>query len=187
MMKVWWCRWLYARTHFVTREGNLIESSQKTTSLVMRSREIEHVDDRRVFASSDRIQWQVRPLPDLKLPDEMMTLVTDAVPYAYEAAARSPYDGYRHHLHHHHHHHHHPHPHRYRRVYAPTESEYLQEGYISARADTDNHARLINNNVPASTGSLNYRNDRVRWALSLSGPRFRIAFDWMLITKWEEE
>ncbi|KAM0732906.1 Myogenic-determination protein [Formica fusca] len=92
----------------------------------------------------------------------MMTLVTDAVPYAYEATARSPYDGYRHHLHHHHHHHHHPHPHRYRRVYAPTESEYLQEGYIATRVDTDDRARLIGNNVPGSTGSLNYRNDRVR-------------------------
>lgn len=91
-----------------------------------------------------------------------MTLVTDAVPYAYEATARSSYDGYRHHLHHHHHHHHHhPHPHRYRRVYAPTESEYLQEGYISTHVDTDDRARLIANNAPASAG-LNYRSDRVR-------------------------
>lgn len=151
----------------------------------MRSREVEHVDDRCVLASSDRVQWQLFFL-STKLR-EMMTLVTDAVPYAYEATARSPYDGYRHHLHHHHHHHHHPHPHRYRRVYAPTESEYLQEGYIATRVDTNDRARLIGNNAPTSTGSLNYRNDRVRWASTLSGPH-RI---WVLIctinkTKWRE-
>ncbi|XP_020292624.1 uncharacterized protein LOC109859116 isoform X2 [Pseudomyrmex gracilis] len=80
----------------------------------------------------------------------MMTLVTDAVPYAYEAVTRSPYDGYRHHLHHHH-------PHRYRRVY--TEPEYFQ-GYLSRR-DTDDRARIIGA-TNTSTASLNYRNDRVR-------------------------
>lgn len=92
-----------------------------------------------------------------------MTFVTDTVPYAYDAVTRSAYDGYRHHLHHHHHHHHHHphHPHRYRRVYTPTESEYLQ-GYVTRR-DTDDRARIIGaNNALASTGSLNYRNDRVR-------------------------
>lgn len=95
---------------------------------------------------------------------EMMTFMTDTVPYAYEAVTRSAYDGYRHHLHHHHHHHHHPHhPHRYRRVYTPTESEYLQ-GYVTRR-DTDDRARIIGvNNALASAGSLNYRNNRVRWA-----------------------
>ncbi|XP_018308757.1 transcription factor SUM-1 isoform X1 [Mycetomoellerius zeteki] len=92
----------------------------------------------------------------------MMTFMTDTVPYAYEAVTRSAYDGYRHHLHHHHHHHHHPHhPHRYRRVYTPTESEYLQ-GYVTRR-DTDDRARIIGvNNALASAGSLNYRNNRVR-------------------------
>lgn len=129
----------------------------------MKSREIEHVDDRCVFASGDREQWRVRFF-STKL-HEMMTLVTDAVPYAYEAAARTPYDGYRHHLHHHHHHHHHPHPHRYRRVYAPTESEYLQEGYIATQVDADDRARLIDNNALVSAGSLNYRNDRIRWGV----------------------
>lgn len=92
---------------------------------------------------------------------EMMTFMTDTVPYAYEAVTRSAYDGYRHHLHHHHHHHH---PHRYRRVYTPTEPEYLQ-GYVTRRDDIDDRARIISaNNVLASAGSLNYRNDRVRWA-----------------------
>lgn len=91
---------------------------------------------------------------------EMMTFVTDTVPYAYEAVTRSAYDGYRHHLHHHHHHHPH-HPYRYRRVYTPTEPEYLQ-GYV-ARRETDDRARIIGaNNILASAGSLNYRNDRVR-------------------------
>lgn len=93
----------------------------------------------------------------------MMTLVTDAVPYAYEAAARSAYgDGYRHHLHHHHHHHHHHHP-RYRRVYTPTEPEYLQ-GYVPRRDGDDRAAIIGTGNALASAGPLNYRdrNDRVR-------------------------
>jgi G3E family GTPase len=89
----------------------------------------------------------------------MMTLVTDAVPYAYEAVARSPYDGYRHHLHHHHHHHHH-HPHRYRRVYAPGESEYLQS-YATRRPEPSDRAN-VNAALAASASSLNYRNERVR-------------------------
>lgn len=93
---------------------------------------------------------------------EMMTLVTDAVPYAYETVTRSPYDSYRHHLHHHHHHHHHHHPHRYRRVYAPTESEYLQ-GYASSRNPND-RASVIGANaaLAASASSLNYRNEHIR-------------------------
>ncbi|EZA57005.1 Myogenic-determination protein [Ooceraea biroi] len=92
----------------------------------------------------------------------MMTLVTDAVPYAYEAVTRSPYDGYRHHLHHHHHHHHHLHPHRYRRVYAPAESEYLQD--YASRRDPNDRASVIGTNVAltASASSLNYCNERIR-------------------------
>ncbi|EFN79255.1 Transcription factor SUM-1 [Harpegnathos saltator] len=92
----------------------------------------------------------------------MMTLVTDAVPYGYETVTRPPYDGYRHHhLHHHHHHHHH----RYRRVYTPTEPEYLQS-YVSRR-DTDDRARIVggNNALTAAVASpLNYRDrsDRIR-------------------------
>lgn len=91
-----------------------------------------------------------------------MTLMTDTVPYAYEAVTRSPYDhSYRHHLNHHHHHHHHHHSHRYRRIYTPTESEYLQ-GYITRR-DTDDRTSIISTqHALASANSLNYRNERVR-------------------------
>ena len=131
----------------------------------MSSREGEYVDGSGCFEGCLKWSSTVIVTRFLDGSHEMMTFVTDTVPYAYETVTRSAYDGYRHHLHHHHHHHHHHphHPHRYRRVYTPTESEYLQE-YVTRR-DTDNRARIIGvNNALASAGSLNYRNDRVRWA-----------------------
>lgn len=94
---------------------------------------------------------------------EMMTLVTDTVPYVYETANRPSYDAYRHHLHfrHHHHHHHHHHHRHHRRLCPTTEPEYLQD-YVSRR---NLEAELEPRNTIQERGSPNtqrYRCERLR-------------------------
>lgn len=120
-----------------------------------------------------------------------MTLVTDTVSYACQAAARQSYDAYRHHHHpqlghhprhphdrrhhryHHHRHHHryHRHHHRRRRVYAPIDHpsiDYLQ-GYLSER-NVDEATRSIvetadNAFALESASSQRYRSRTFRYAL----------------------
>lgn len=89
----------------------------------------------------------------------MMTLVTDAVPYAYESVTgRSSYESYRHHHLHHHHHHHH----RHRHVYSNTDNEYLQS-YVGKRETEDRETRIKGNAESnlASVGSAHFRHENV--------------------------
>ncbi|KAL2729889.1 transcription factor SUM-1-like isoform X3, partial [Vespula maculifrons] len=90
---------------------------------------------------------------------EMMTLVTDTVPYAYDSVtSRSSYDAYRHHHLHHHHHHHH----RHRHIYASTDNEYLSS-YIGKRDTEERQMRNVNaDNSLASVSSAHFRHENVR-------------------------
>ncbi|KAG7201513.1 hypothetical protein KM043_004265 [Ampulex compressa] len=97
----------------------------------------------------------------------MMTLVTDAVPYAYETVTRSTYEGYRHHHAHHRHHHHH----RHRHVYAASGNDYLQ-GYISKRTNGEQTKADHVGRDLVSVGSSRYRRDCLR-----SQPRYTLDSD----------
>ncbi|XP_046821978.1 transcription factor SUM-1 isoform X2 [Vespa crabro] len=90
---------------------------------------------------------------------EMMTLVTDTIPYAYDSVtSRSSYDTYRHHHLHHHHHHHH----RHRHIYASTDTEYLPS-YVSKRDTEERQMRNVNaDNSLASVSSAHFRHENVR-------------------------
>ncbi|XP_043265902.1 myogenic-determination protein isoform X2 [Colletes gigas] len=118
----------------------------------------------------------------------MMTLVTDAVSYACQAAGRSTYDSYRHHHlqllhhphhgHHHHHryhhhryHHHYHHHHRRRRVYASGEHPSIDcfQGYLS-EGNVDEETRSVAEAAGSvspleSTSSQRYRSQSSRYVL----------------------